>query len=100
MAFSFSKVRDRVLLRLAAIRHPNEDHIHEAYQREINAENEEASKAAAKLAGLLDERLRWAKVRHPEQGWVMLSREDVDNLIQAANEFTREVNPYIALVRR
>lgn len=80
-------IRKTVLAKLAAIRNASEEVIHETYARAISFELISAKHKAIQLRQLLAE----ARVRHPQNGWVMLERGEVERFEALLSQFVENL---------
>lgn len=80
-------IRETVLAKLAAIRNASEEVIHETYARAISSELMAAKDNAIQLRQLLTE----ARVRHPQHGWVMLERGEVERFEALLSQFVENL---------
>ena len=82
--FNARAVRDRVVARLSALRISDEEMLHEAYCREMILELDGFKAKMESLKGFLR-----VKASHPDKGWVMLDREQAQELTRLLNDAIR-----------
>ena len=80
-------IRDRVLQRLALIRNPDEEQMHQAYSHEIHNELTTAVETARELRLFFQE----VRARRPDRSWVMVGRADVEHYEQLVERFLLEL---------
>jgi len=82
--FNIRSIRERVIARMQATRLVSEDAIHDAYSREVAAELHKGQDLALAFRSLINR----PRVSHSQQGWVVISREDVARVTELLDGFT------------
>jgi hypothetical protein len=71
--FDIRRVRDTVRKRVAILRNATEEQIHEVWSNAIREELQSALRLAAEVRS----KALTPRCHHPEQGWIMVEREQV-----------------------
>lgn len=83
------KVREGVVAKLKILRSADEETIHGAYTTEMMAEMKRARQVVDELLSVLKN----PRMHHEGQGWIMLSKDDVQFLREHLEELQRISGP-------